>query len=124
MKIKCANCGQKTISFKKAHFSTRIFNCPNCYSSLKADRHNVLYWFLFLINFLVWMLLTKFFIRNGINRYLSLPLILGMVFLILHVSTYTIINDNKIEKLNIKEFFYTFVIIYPLLLILMMIFKF
>lgn len=124
MKIKCANCNQKTISFKEAHFSSQKITCPKCNASLKTERHNFLYWFLFFVNFSIWMLLTKYFIRNGINRYLSLPVMIAMVIVILHISTFTIINDNKSKKISFKELLYTFLIIYPLLLILMKIFNF
>lgn len=124
MKIKCANCNQKTIPFKTFYFPTNGIICSNCNSILHKKQRPFLYWSLFLTSFCIWMILTKYFIRNGINRYLSLPIVLLMIFISLHLSTDTATGEDSNKKLKRKELIITFLIIYPLILILMKIFNF
>lgn len=124
MKIKCANCNQSTISFKAFYFPKNGIICPNCNSILHKKQSPFLYYFLFLSSFCIWMLLTKYFIRNGINRYLSLPIVLAMIIVSLHLSTDAAIGEDSNKKLKMKEFLVAFLIIYPLILILMKIFNF
>lgn len=124
MKNKCAGCNEKTITFKTFYFSSGGIMCPKCKAVLQKKQYPFLYWFLVLTSFSIWMLISKYFIRNGINRYLSIPILLIMIFVSLHFSTHTAIKKASVEKFKFKELLITFFIIYPLLLMLMKIFNF
>jgi hypothetical protein len=124
MKIKCANCNQKTISFKAFYFPSNGIVCPKCNSILQKKQRPFLYYFLFLTSFSISMVLTKYFIRYGINRYISIPIFLILIFVSLHFSTGTAIKEDSTKTFKLKELLISFLIIYPLLLILMKVFNF
>jgi hypothetical protein len=124
VKIKCANCNQRTISIYKFYFPTSGIVCPKCNTTLHKKQNLFLYCFLFLMSFCLFMLLTKLFIKSGINRYYSIPIFLLMMFFSLHISTHTSIYSSKSEKSKRKELIILFLIIYISLLLLMKIFNF
>lgn len=119
MKIKCANCHLRTITLKQTFFSPKKMICSDCNAELCRESNKYLYYSLFLFCFMLGLLIVKFFIRIGINRYIATPIFPLMAIICLHVSSYTKLYSNIPEaKINLKEFILTMIILIPTIMII------
>lgn len=119
MKIKCANCNQRTISIKQIFLSTKKFSCPKCNTELTRESNKYLYYSLFLLSLVLVLLIVKLFLKLGINRYFATPLLPLMAIACLQVSSYTKpYSKNAESKMNLKEFLLTMIVLVPLIAII------
>lgn len=117
MKLKCANCHQRTITLKQTFLSPKNFTCSNCNAELSRENNKYLYYSLLLLGLVLGLLIVKLFIRIGINRYIAIPLFPLMPIICLHVSSYTKLYSNIPKaKTSLKEFILTMIILIPIIM--------
>jgi hypothetical protein len=119
MKIKCANCNEKTITLKQTFLSPKKMICPKCNVELIKVNSKLIYYSLSMLSLVLVLLITKFFIKIGISRYITIPLLPFLVIISLHISSYTKISSEDSEvKFNFKEFILTLIIGIPLIMLI------
>lgn len=102
MKIKCANCNKKTVSFIEGLKNRGHVNCPQCKSNLKLEptRANRAIRFLNLILITYIALKTE---TGSIHSYLGLLIVLALFLLTSFYTTKTSISNHSITKKEVRK---------------------
>lgn len=96
MKIKCANCEQKTISFLEITKSY-THRCPNCDSELLIDLNKYFQISIFTIIPILFVI-GLFAKPSNLNLYISFYIILAVMLFIANLTAYTKLKPQNYKK--------------------------